>query len=125
MLLQQEKQGLCVPSTSLARANAPASCSGKDSAVGPLLRKVNARAEHALAHFLERDVFAVRPDALEGPRKNGPALHVGLEMAVGTLVACDTVDQMLTCLWAPAWHSPADALVLAAHNPAFDIAGVS
>ena len=52
-------------------------------------------------------------------------VDIGLEMAVGTLVACDSVDRALTCLWALTCHWPEDALVLAAYNPAFSIACVS
>ena len=59
-------------------------------------------------------------------KQRRPALlHVGLEMAVGTLVPCDRTDQILTCLWAPSCHSHADALVLAGNSPAFGIASVS
>ena len=60
------------------------------------------------------------------PRLAGDTdVDASIEMAVGTLVACDSVDQALTCLWALACQSPTDALMLAANNPAFSIASVS
>ena len=40
-------------------------------------------------------------------------VDASIEMAVGTLVACDSVDQALTCLWALACRSPVDGVVLA------------
>ena len=51
-------------------------------------------------------------------------LDVSIEVAVGTWVACDSVDQALTCRWVLACHSPADALVLAG-NKTVSITGVS
>ena len=52
-------------------------------------------------------------------------VDVGTEVAIGTLVASDSVDQALTCRWEPACHSPADALVLAATKAASSITSVS
>ena len=52
-------------------------------------------------------------------------VDVSIEIAVGTLVACDSVDQALTCRCALACHSPADALVPAANKTASSITGVS
>ena len=51
-------------------------------------------------------------------------VDAGVEMAVGTLVACDSVDQALTCRWVLACHSPADALVLAGNKTASSITSV-
>ena len=59
-------------------------------------------------------------------KQRRPALlHVRLEMAVGTLVACESASQILTCLCSPSCHSHADAFVLAANSPAFGTASVS
>ena len=45
-------------------------------------------------------------------------------LAVGTSVACDSVNQALNCHWALACRSPADALVLAANTTAYSIASL-
>ena len=51
--------------------------------------------------------------------------RVGIEVAVGTWVVCDSVDQALTCRWVFACLSPADALVLEANKTASSIRSVS
>ena len=45
-------------------------------------------------------------------------VDTSLEVAVGTLVACHSANQALTCRWALACRSPVDALVLAVHKTA-------
>ena len=54
-----------------------------------------------------------------------PSAHenkAGWLAAVDTVVACDSVNQSLTCLWALTCHLTADSFVLAANNPAPSIA---
>ena len=52
-------------------------------------------------------------------------VDVSIVVAVGTLVACNSVAQALTFQWALACRSPADALVLAANKTASGITNVS
>ena len=81
----------------LARAEAPASCSRKDAAAGHLLRMVT--------HGLRMPSLTCRSmtTSLSSPKRSWasqkwPATtRVSLEMAVCTLVACDSIDQILTC----------------------------
>ena len=103
---QEVTRGLfCAP---LTRAEAPASCSRKDSAAGHLLRMVT--------HGLRMPSLTCwsMTTSLSSPKRSWASqkccndtataalLLVSLEMAVGTLVACDSIDQIRTRLWAPA-----------------------
>ena len=54
----------------------------------------------------------------------GMCVDVSIEVAVGTLVACDTVNQALTCHWGVACRSPADVLVLAVNKTGSSITSV-
>ena len=66
-----------------------------------------------------------QPRAKEKRLAGNTDVDVSIEVAVDTLGACDSFDQVLTCCWAPACHSPADALVLAANKIASSITSVS
>ena len=67
-----------------------------------------------------------QPPAEEKKRLAGDTdVYVGIDVADGTVVACDSVHQALTLSLGIACHSPVDALVHANNKTAFIITRVS
>ena len=66
-----------------------------------------------------------QPPAQENQADWCTDVDVGIEIAVRTLVARDSVKQALICRWTLTCHSPANALVFAANKTASSITDVS
>ena len=116
----------------LARARAPASCSTKDSAAGPMLRMEThgLRMPSLTCSSMTTSLSDLRrswaSQKWPAAKQRRPALlHVSLEMAVGTLVACGSVGQILTCLLGSSLSFACGRTCARGLQPAFGIASVS